>query len=288
MSTRIIDGKAISKELETQFAAEVEALAENLGRPPALALIEVGKNPESASYLKIKRSRARKIGIAVRELAFDADAEAERIIDGIAQLNTDPEVDGILLQLPLPEHLDAQALLSKIDPAKDVDGLHPLNLGYLCAGLPCLSPPTPQACVLLAREARTLLSESSDLSGLHVVVVGRSLLVGKPTAMLFTHENASVTLLHSKSRSIEKHCKSADILVVACGVQSLLGEKHIKKDAIVIDVGMHWQDDGSVCGDVDVSGIEGLAAVRSPVPGGVGPLTVTMLLGNVIKAWKHS
>jgi methylenetetrahydrofolate dehydrogenase (NADP+)/methenyltetrahydrofolate cyclohydrolase len=220
VSTLIIDGKAISKELESRLTEDVKTLASKLGRAPSLALIEVGDNPESKSYLKIKRSRAVKLGLGVKEIALSADVDEDTIVQYIRELNSDTTVDGILLQLPLPESLDAQALIFEIDPSKDVDGLHPHNLGYLCAGLPCLSPPTPQACVLLAKEGLQLACGSRELRGRDVVVVGRSLLVGRPTSMMFTNENASVTLLHSSSRDLERHCREADVLVVACGVEA--------------------------------------------------------------------
>jgi methylenetetrahydrofolate dehydrogenase (NADP+)/methenyltetrahydrofolate cyclohydrolase len=284
VSTLIIDGKQISKSLESRLAEDVKTLVSELSRTPSLVLIEVGENPESKSYLRIKRSRATKIGLDVKEIAFPANVDESTLLKCIRDLNVDRNVDGILLQLPLPEHLDAQSIIFEIDPSKDVDGLHPHNLGYLFAALPCLSPPTPQACLLLAKEGLEMLRGSQELAGLDVVVVGRSLLVGRPTAMLFTHENASVTLLHSASRDLKRHCSAADILVVACGVESLIGAEHVKNDAILIDVGMHWKSDGSIVGDVDVSAVDGVVAARTPVPGGVGPLTVTMLLRNVVEA----
>jgi methylenetetrahydrofolate dehydrogenase (NADP+)/methenyltetrahydrofolate cyclohydrolase len=278
MSTaRIIDGKAVAAKLREQIAAEAATLTAR-GTQPGLAVIMVGDNPASDVYVRNKINACEKTGIRSIEQRLPATATQAEIAALITGLNTDPQVHGILLQLPVPRHINADALIALIDPDKDVDGLHPVNIGRLVAGLPGMVPCTPQGSLHLIHEV------TKDLTGLHAVVIGRSLLFGKPMGQLLLAENCTVTQAHSKTRDLPALCRQADILVAAVGRAAMVKADWIKPGAIVIDVGINRMDDGKLVGDVDFTAALDVAGAITPVPGGVGPMTIACLLANTIKA----
>lgn len=276
-TTRIIDGKAVAARLREDIAAQAAQLRGH-GIVPALAVIMVGDDPASDVYVRNKIIACEKSGIHSLEHRLPKAATQDDVSALIARLNADPLVHGILLQLPLPAHLDSTALINAIAPEKDVDGLHPLNIGRLVAGLPGMVPCTPQGSLLLIKEI------TKDLSGLHALVLGRSLLFGKPMGQLLLGENCTLTQAHSKTRDLPAFCQQADILVVAIGRPSMVKGDWIKPGAIVIDVGINRMADGKLIGDVDYGQALGIAGAITPVPGGVGPMTIACLLANTIKA----
>lgn len=280
--SKIIDGKAIAMALRDSFKQEVELLKEH-DQTPGLAVILVGDDPASHVYVGNKVRACEKTGIESTEYVLPADTSEGKIIETIQGLNNDPNVHGILLQLPLPGHLNADRILPYIAPEKDVDGLHIVNIGKLVAGhddgmIPC----TPQGSLHLIK------SVESDLSGLNAVVIGRSLLFGKPMAQLLLQENCTVTTCHSKTQNLQDICRQADLLVVAAGKPKMVKSDWVKDNAIVIDVGINRLDDGSLCGDVDLEDVVEKVRAITPVPGGVGPMTIACLLQNTIKAAKSS
>lgn len=275
--TKIIDGKAIAKELREKIKADVAAIDVQ----PGLAVILVGNDPASHVYVGNKVKACEKAGIKSFESRLPAQVTQDEIHAEIEAFNDNPQVHGILLQLPVPDHLDADALIQSIDPTKDVDGLSFINQGKLIAGDKSgLVPCTPQGSLHLIK------SVQQDLSGLHAVVIGRSLLFGKPMAQLLLAENCTVTQAHSRTRDLEEICKQADILVAAVGRPKMVEGSWVKPGAIVIDVGINRMDDGKLCGDVDYEGALGVASAITPVPGGVGPMTIACLLGNTVRAAK--
>lgn len=273
MSATIIDGKAVAKTLRHHVAQEVAAL----DRRPGLATILVGEDPASAIYVRNKRAQCVEAGMRDRHRLLSAAATQSEIEDVIDELNADPEVDGILLQLPLPKHLDATALIERIDPDKDVDGLTEINAGRLALGRPGLRPCTPSGVIQLLDHAGV------HLEGAHAVVIGRSDLVGRPQAQLLLARDATVTICHRHTRNLAAHTREADIVVAAAGVPHLVGADYIKPGAAVIDVGIHRTDSG-LCGDVDFDAVVGIAGHITPVPGGVGPMTIATLLRNTLTA----
>lgn len=277
MTATLIDGKAVAARLRETIAQDAARLAQQ-GKTPGLAVILVGEDPASQIYVRNKIAACEKAGIKSFEYKQPASIDEQSLLRLIADLNADPAVHGILLQLPLPAHLDENAMVLAIDPAKDVDGLHPVNSGRLMAGLPGMVPCTPQGSLLLIKEVK------QDLTGLHAAVIGRSLLFGKPMAQLLLAENCTVTHCHSKTRDLPALCRQADILVAAVGRPRMVKADWIKPGAIVIDVGINRMDDGKVVGDVDFDAAKGVAGAITPVPGGVGPMTITCLLGNTVKA----
>ena len=303
MTATIIDGKSIAATLREKIAAQVKTLP----APPGLAVLLVGDNPASQIYVRNKMKACEQAGIKSFESRLPAQATQEEIAAEIKAFNDNPDVHGILLQLPVPEHLDSDALIHMIDPAKDVDGLTFINIGKLVAGdksgmVPC----TPQGALILIKSAYQSLSlqregngaspqsgvsavGEGDLSGLNAVVIGRSLLFGKPMAQLLLAENCTVTTAHSRTQNLEEICKSADILVAAVGRPKMVKGSWIKpkengQGAIVIDVGINRMDDGKLCGDVNYDEALEIASAITPVPGGVGPMTIACLLGNTVKA----
>ncbi len=277
MSADIIDGKAFAAALREDLAKEVA----DLGLTPGLAVILVGEDPASQVYVRNKIKACEKCGMTSFEHVLPADASQEQVQDIINQLNADKDVHGILLQLPVPDHLDSDTLIQSISPAKDVDGLSFVNQGKLVAGDKSgLVPCTPQGSLMLIKDVE------ENLSGKHAVVIGRSLLFGKPMAQLLLGENCTVTTAHSRTQNLEEICKQADILVAAVGRAKMVKGEWIKDGAIVIDVGINRQDDGKLCGDVDFDGAQAKAAAITPVPGGVGPMTIACLLKNTIEAAK--
>ncbi len=277
MSATIVDGKAIAAAVRAEVARDVAAM----DRPPGLATILVGDDPASGIYVANKQKACREAGIEPIDHRPPAGATHAEVASLIAELNADPAVSGILLQLPVPPHLDGPALTALIDPAKDVDGLTPLSAGLLAQGRPGLRPCTPNGVLEL------LDRHGVELQGAEAVVVGRSILVGKPLAQLLLERNATVTLAHSRTADLQATCARADVLVAAVGVPRLLGAGHVKPGAAVIDVGMNRLEDG-LAGDVDFHAVVERAGLLTPVPGGVGPMTIAMLLRNTVLAARAS
>ncbi len=280
MTAQIIDGKAVAARVREDIAREVEALKAQ-GIEPGLAVILVGEDPASQVYVRNKITASEKTGVKSFEHKLPADSTFEEIAVVIRQLNLDESVHGILLQLPLPEALaDVQEeLVQMIAPEKDVDGLTTVNAGKLFLGMAeGLVPCTPQGSMILIKEAQ------KDLSGLHAVVIGRSNLFGKPMAQLLLRENCTVTMAHSRTKDLAEVCRSADILVAAVGRPKMVEAGWIKPGAIVIDVGINRLDTGKLCGDVDFDEAQKIAGAITPVPGGVGPMTIACLMGNTLKA----
>ncbi|SDQ02011.1 bifunctional methylenetetrahydrofolate dehydrogenase/methenyltetrahydrofolate cyclohydrolase FolD [Ectopseudomonas guguanensis] len=280
MSAQLIDGKAAAARVLAEVAAEVAVLKAR-GIEPALAVVLVGDDPASHVYVRNKVLRANEVGIRSLEYRLGANTSAEAVLEVVAGLNADASVNGILVQLPLPAHIDETRVLQAIDPAKDVDGFHSENVGGLSQGRPVLTPCTPAGCMRLLRD--TL----GDLSGKHAVVVGRSNIVGKPMAALLLAANCSVSVLHSRSVKPEKLCGQADIVVAAVGRPLLIGADWIKPGAVVIDVGINRIEENGrsrLVGDVDFDAVLPVASAITPVPGGVGPMTIAMLMHNTLLA----
>ncbi len=273
----IIDGKAVAARVREEVAAGVAELVAETGAPPGLATVLVGDDPASDIYVSNKQKACREVGIDGRDHRLPADASQEEVADLLASLGDDPAVSGILLQLPVPDHLDGDALTARIDPAKDVDGLTPISAGRLAQGRPGLRPCTPSGVIEL------LDAYDVPLEGAEAVVVGRSLLVGRPLAFLLLERNATVTMCHSRTRDLPSVCARADVLVAAVGSPRLLGADAVKPGAAVIDVGLNRLEDG-LAGDVDFEAAAERAGLISPVPGGVGPMTVACLLRNTLLA----
>ncbi|WP_417487700.1 bifunctional methylenetetrahydrofolate dehydrogenase/methenyltetrahydrofolate cyclohydrolase FolD [Maricaulis sp.] len=285
MSAELIDGKAIAAEIDAR-AGEVGAeLARSLGRPPCLAVVLVGEDPASDVYVRNKVRRTEAAGLRSIEIRKPADVTEEEVIAIVERLNADDGVDGILVQMPLPGHIDTNRVIGRIDPDKDVDGLTEASAGRLVLGKPGLRPCTPAGCVLLAERAL------GDLSGKSVVVVGRSILVGKPAALLFLEKNATVTIAHSRTADLPALCRTADILVPAVGRPEMVRGDWVKPGACVLDVGINRieaPERGAgktrLVGDAAFDEIVGHAGWITPVPGGIGPMTIAMLLKNTVIA----
>jgi len=277
VTATIIDGKAVAARIRAEVAEDVAAFVSEHGMPPGLATVLVGDDPASHIYVSGKHRACEQVGIASfgRELA--ADTGEEELLAVIGELNADPAVSGIIVQLPLPDHLDGARATSAVDPAKDVDGLTPTNAGHLVQGRDGLVPATPSGVMELLRVYDT------PLEGAHAVVVGRSDLVGKPIATLLLAQNATVTVCHSRTRDLAAVCRSADVLVAAVGRPRLVTGDMVREGATVIDVGMNRTEEG-LLGDVDFEAAAERARAITPVPGGVGPMTVAMLLRNTLKA----
>jgi methylenetetrahydrofolate dehydrogenase (NADP+) / methenyltetrahydrofolate cyclohydrolase len=277
MAARIIDGKAVAAAVRERVAAEVPAFVEEHGRAPVLATVIVGDDPASAVYVRNKHEACEEAGIGSVHHGLSAETTESELLELVAELGRAREIDGILVQLPVPEHIDPDRVVAAIDPAKDVDGLTPINAGLLAHGMPGLAPCTPSGVMELLRH------EGVELEGAEAVVVGRSKLVGVPVARLLLAANATVTTCHSRTRDLAGTCARADVLVAAVGVPRLLGADAVKEGAVVIDVGVNRTDDGLV-GDVDFEAAVERAAAITPVPGGVGPMTIAMLLVNTLAA----
>ncbi|MBQ1499951.1 MAG: bifunctional methylenetetrahydrofolate dehydrogenase/methenyltetrahydrofolate cyclohydrolase FolD [Sphingomonas sp.] len=277
MTAEIIDGKAFAAGLRARVAELVPAFRERAGRVPGLAVVLVGEDPASAVYVRSKGKMTRECGMESFEHKLGADTTQATLIALVDKLNADPEVDGILVQLPLPKHIDEQAVLTRIDPDKDVDGFHPVNAGRLATGLHGFVPCTPLGCLMLLED------RLGDLSGLDAVVIGRSNIVGKPMAALLTRASATVTLVHSRTRNLPHYLKHADIVVAAVGRAHFVKGEWLKPGATVVDVGINRTDEGLV-GDVDFDSAASVAGAITPVPGGVGPMTIACLLRNTLVA----
>ena len=281
MTATIIDGKAIAAELRGQIAADVARLSRAHGLVPGIAVVLVGEDPASSVYVRSKAKAVAEAGMRAFDHKLPATTSEAQLLALIGKLNAEPEVNGILVQLPLPPQIDAQKVIAAIDPAKDVDGFHPLNVGRLASGLPALVPCTPLGCLRLAK------SVHGSLAGMEAVVIGRSNIVGKPVAQLMLGENATVTIAHSKTRDLPAVCRRADILVAAIGRAEIVRGDWIKPGATVIDVGINRVpvEGGKprLVGDVAAEARE-VAGALTPVPGGVGPMTIACLLLNTLRA----
>jgi methylenetetrahydrofolate dehydrogenase (NADP+)/methenyltetrahydrofolate cyclohydrolase len=277
VSARVIDGKAVAAAVRERVKVDVAAYKEETGGTPGLATVLVGEDPASQVYVGMKRRNTEEVGMRSIHHEPDASIREEELLDLVRELNEDDEVDGILVQLPLPAQIDEDAIVAAIDPKKDVDGLTPISAGMLAHGAPGLVPCTPRGVMEL------LAHEGVELEGAEAVVVGRSKLVGVPVARLLLAANATVTMCHSRTRDLDAVCRRADILVAAVGVPRLLGAEAVKPGAVVIDVGVNRLEEGLV-GDVDYEAAAEIAAAITPVPGGVGPMTIAMLLSNTLQA----
>jgi methylenetetrahydrofolate dehydrogenase (NADP+) / methenyltetrahydrofolate cyclohydrolase len=273
----VIDGKAVAAGVREGVKAEVAELTERLGRPPGLATVLVGDDPASAIYVRRKHEAAEEAGIRNFDHKPDGSVSQDELLDLVGELNDNDEVDGVLVQLPLPEHLDPDPVIAALDPGKDVDGLTPTSAGLLARGEPGLVPATPQGIMEL------ISSAGVDPAGREAVIVGRSNLVGRPLFSLLLGANATVTVCHSRTRDLGEVCRRAEILVAAAGQPRLVTREMIRPGATVIDVGTNRTEDGLV-GDVDFEGAKQVAGAITPVPGGVGPMTIAMLLSNTVRA----
>jgi methylenetetrahydrofolate dehydrogenase (NADP+)/methenyltetrahydrofolate cyclohydrolase len=277
VAARVIDGKAVAAAVRERVKVDVAAYKDETGRTPGLATVLVGEDPASEIYIRNKRRTTEEVGMRSIHHGIEASIHEEDLLDLVRELGEDDDVDGILVQLPLPAHIDPDAVVGAINPQKDVDGLTPVNAGLLAHGTPGLVPCTPAGVMEL------LAHEGVELEGAEAVVVGRSKLVGVPVARLLLAANATVTICHSRTRDLDATCRRADVLVAAVGVPRLLGAGAIKPGAVVIDVGMNRLEDG-LAGDVDYEAAAEVAAAITPVPGGVGPMTIAMLLSNTLQA----
>jgi len=274
VSARTIDGKAAAAALRAKLAAQVATLPFR----PGLAVVLVGDDPASAIYVRAKDRAANAVGIAAHTIRLPPDTYTEALITRIARLNADPAVDGILVQLPLPSHIASQAVIEAVDPDKDADGFHPLNVGRLATGHPGLVPCTPAGVMRLLAEANV------PLEGARALVLGRSMIVGRPMAALLLAANATVTMAHSRTRELAAECRRADVIVAAAGRPALVRGDWIAPGATVIDVGVNRLPDGSLVGDVAFAEAVEVAGAITPVPGGVGPMTIACLLENTVTA----
>jgi methylenetetrahydrofolate dehydrogenase (NADP+)/methenyltetrahydrofolate cyclohydrolase len=280
MGARLIDGKALADELRAAFKTRVVALTAR-GHRPGLAVILAGEDPASQVYVRNKVNACEAAGIFSMKIVFPADVPQETLLAKIAELNADPAIHGILVQLPLPQHIDEATVLETIAPEKDVDGFHAANVGALMQGQPRFIPCTPYG-VMKMLEANRI-----DLAGKEAVIIGRSNIVGKPMALLLLGASATVTVCHSKTLDLATHARRADILVAAIGKPRFVTADMVKPGAVVIDVGINRlppEEGGKLCGDVDFEAVKEIASLITPVPGGVGPMTITMLLANTIEA----
>jgi methylenetetrahydrofolate dehydrogenase (NADP+)/methenyltetrahydrofolate cyclohydrolase len=277
MPGQSIDGKAVAAKLRGEVATSALALR-GRGIVPTLAVVLVGDDPASAVYVRSKTKAALEANVDIRDHKLPATTSQAELMSLVDTLNRDPIVDGILVQLPLPKHLDSDAVIRALDPAKDVDGLHPISLGYLAQGRPVFAPCTPKGCMRLLAEV------GANLSGARAVVLGRSVLVGKPISLLLANANATVTMCHSKTRDLAGEVKRADIVVAAIGKPELVRGDWIADGAVVIDVGINRNAEGKLIGDVEFAGAAQRARAITPVPGGVGPMTIACLLENTVEA----
>ncbi|MFC0297378.1 bifunctional methylenetetrahydrofolate dehydrogenase/methenyltetrahydrofolate cyclohydrolase FolD [Geobacillus jurassicus] len=277
MTAQIISGTELAKTIRTNLADQAARLKAD-GIEPGLAVILVGDDPASHSYVKGKQKACAEVGIRSFLYTFPVTIEEETLLEKIHELNADPAVHGILVQLPLPEHIREWSVIETIAPEKDVDGFHPINVGKMMIGQRAFLPCTPHGVLAMVK------SVGIEIAGKHVVVVGRSNIVGKPVGQLFLREHATVTYTHSKTPDLAAITRQADILIVAVGKARLIGPDHVKPGAVVIDVGVNRLENGKLCGDVDFDAVKEVAGYITPVPGGVGPMTITMLLHNTIEA----
>ncbi|MDQ5944911.1 MAG: methylenetetrahydrofolate dehydrogenase / methenyltetrahydrofolate cyclohydrolase [Pseudomonadota bacterium] len=281
MTATILDGNALAQKLRADFKTRAEALAAK-GTRPGLVVILVGEDPASSVYVRNKVAACEKAGFYSEKIVYPADVAQDVVMAKIAELNADAKIHGILVQLPVPKHFDTDAVLEAIAPEKDVDGFHAENVGALMQGQPRFIPCTPYGVTKFFEEAGV------NLKGAEAVVIGRSNIVGKPMAMLLLQAGATVTICHSQTKDLAFHTKRADVLVAAVGRPKFVTADMVKPGAVVIDVGINRLPDGKLCGDVDFEGVKEVAGAITPVPGGVGPMTITMLLANTLEAAERS
>jgi methylenetetrahydrofolate dehydrogenase (NADP+)/methenyltetrahydrofolate cyclohydrolase len=277
MTAQLIDGNALSKQLRAQVAIDTAALKAQ-GLTPGLAVVLVGDNPASQVYVRNKVKACEDAGLHSVLEKYEATLTEADLLARVEALNNDPAIHGILVQLPLPAHIDAQKVIEAISPAKDVDGFHIASAGALMTGMPGFWPCTPYGCM------KMLESIGYDLKGKHAVVIGRSNIVGKPMALMLLQKDATVTVAHSRTQNLKALTLQADVIVAAVGKRNVLTADMVKPGAVVLDVGMNRNDEGKLCGDVDFDGVKEVAGYITPVPGGVGPMTITMLLVNTLES----
>jgi len=278
----VIDGKQLAEELRNNLKEKISKI--DVKKKPGLTVILIGEDPASQIYVKNKEKFANEIGINSKVLRFDSDITEEKLKDEIKKLNLDENVHGILVQLPLPKHINQRDIIETIDPKKDVDGFHPINVGNLSSGNDTMIPCTPLGCFYLIKKV------IKNLNGMNAVVIGRSNINGKPMTQLLLRENCTVTIVHSKTKNIEAICKNADLVVAAVGIANMVKADWLKKDAVVIDVGINRMEiDGKkkLVGDVDFENVKDKVKAITPVPGGVGPMTIACLLENTLKAYNN-
>lgn len=281
MSAQIISGKELAQEKRSKMTEEVTQLSKQ-GVTPGLAVILVGNDPASQSYVKAKQKACEEVGIYSSLYKMDESCTEQELLTKIAELNNDERIHGILVQLPLPNQISEKAVIESIDPKKDVDGFHPINIGKMMVGEETFLPCTPFGIVEMVK------SKGISIEGKHVVVIGRSNIVGKPVGQLFLNENATVTYCHSRTKNMKEITLQADILIVAVGKANFIDATYIKDGCVVIDVGVNRLDNGKLCGDVKFEETKQKASFITPVPGGVGPMTITMLLFNTIESAKKN
>ncbi|MFD2446007.1 bifunctional methylenetetrahydrofolate dehydrogenase/methenyltetrahydrofolate cyclohydrolase FolD [Bacillus sp. CGMCC 1.16607] len=281
MAAKIIDGKLIAQKKHEEISLEVERLkSKNI--VPGLAVLLVGNNPASRTYVKSKEKTCKNLGMKSVLIEYPATVTEDEVLAKIMELNEDRTIHGILIQLPLPDHINEKKVIETILPEKDVDGFHPINIGRMMTGQDSFLPCTPYGVMVMLEEMNI------SIEGKHVVVVGRSNIVGKPSGQLFLNENATVTYCHSKTKDLKAITKQADILVAAVGKMNFITADHVKEGAVVIDVGINRNLEGKLCGDVDFEEVKEKASFITPVPGGVGPMTITMLMYNTLKSAKNT
>ena len=273
----LIDGKKISREIRDELKAKVEQYKKE-GKECSLAVIQVGNDPASSVYVGNKKKACEYIGIGSVSYELPEETTEQELLDLIAKLNNDRKINGILCQLPLPTHIDEDKIINAISPEKDVDGFHPQSVGSLVIGQPGFVSCTPAGIIELLKRS------GIEITGKNCVVVGRSNIVGKPMSLLMLRENATVTICHSKTKDLQAVCKQADILIVAIGKPQYIGAEYVKDGAVVIDVGIHRDENNKLCGDVKFDEVEPVASYITPVPGGVGPMTIAMLMNNCVSA----
>ncbi|MBF2685208.1 bifunctional methylenetetrahydrofolate dehydrogenase/methenyltetrahydrofolate cyclohydrolase FolD [Listeria welshimeri] len=277
---QIIDGKKLAKEIQERVTTEVAELAK-IDKKPGLAVVLVGDNQASRTYVRNKQKRTEEAGMKSVLIELPETVSEEKLLEVVEELNTDDTIHGILVQLPLPKHISEEKVIDTISYDKDVDGFHPVNVGNLFIGKDSFVPCTPAGIIELIK------STGTQIEGKRAVVIGRSNIVGKPVAQLLLNENATVTIAHSRTKNLPEVAKEADILVIATGLAKFVKKEYIKPGAIVIDVGMDRDENNKLCGDVDFEDVIEVAGFITPVPGGVGPMTITMLLANTLKAAKR-
>ena len=275
--TQIIDGKKISQEIKDELKAKVESLKVEGKDIPCLAVIQVGNDPASTVYVGNKKKACEYIGIGSKSYELPEETTQEELLKLIDDLNSNPEITGILVQLPVPKHIDEDTIIRRISPDKDVDGFHPMSVGALLIGEDGYLSCTPAGVIQLLKRSGV------EIAGKECVVIGRSNIVGKPMAVLLLRENGTVTICHSRTKDLKEVCKRADILVVAIGKPKMITAEYVKEGACVIDVGIHRMENGKLCGDVDYDDVAPHCGYITPVPGGVGPMTIAMLMNNCLK-----
>ena len=279
----ILDGRQVANEVLENTSREIEVIKSKKVRLPGLAVLLIGENPASHTYVKNKEKTCNKLGIYSEVIKLQNNITEKDILKLVESLNSNSKIDGILVQLPLPKHLDSNKVIESIDPKKDIDGLHPYNMGRLLNNQECLTPCTPKGIMQILKHY------SINISGMETVIVGRSILVGKPLSIMLLNENATVTITHSKTKNIEEVTKKADLLISAIGKANLIKRDWVKKGAIVIDVGINKiidNEKSTIVGDVDFNEVSNICKAITPVPGGVGPVTIAMLMSNTLKAYK--